>query len=76
MPIDCAFQYCSGLTSITIPDSVKSIGKLAFYVCSNLASITYKGTKSQWESVSKGTDWNSSTGSYKIYCNDGTLDKN
>lgn len=73
---DYAFQYCSGLTSITIPDSVKSIGKLAFYVCSNLASITYKGTKSQWESVSKGTDWNSSTGSYKIYCNDGTLDKN
>ena len=34
-----AFSYCKGLTSITIPDSVTSIGSYAFYYTS-LASIT------------------------------------
>ena len=35
-----AFSNCSGLTSITIPDSVTSIGSYAFYNCSGLTSIT------------------------------------
>ena len=35
-----AFRYCSGLTRITIPDSVTSIGEHAFYDCDSLTSIT------------------------------------
>ena len=35
-----AFYYCSGLTSITVPDSVTGIGVCAFYHCSGLTSIT------------------------------------
>ena len=35
-----AFSGCSGITSITIPNSVKSIESSAFFYCSGLTSIT------------------------------------
>lgn len=35
-----AFYFCTGLTSITIPDSVTNIGACAFLSCSSLTSIT------------------------------------
>ncbi len=38
--IDAAFYNCSGLTSVTIPNSVTSIGYRAFYCCSGLTSVT------------------------------------
>ena len=34
-----AFNYCSGLTSIEIPNSVTTIGEKAFWGCSKLTSI-------------------------------------
>lgn len=35
-----AFEYCTGLTSIEIPNSVTSIGDWAFYGCTSLTSVT------------------------------------
>ena len=36
---DRAFYYCSGLTSVTIPNGVTSIGGSAFYGCTGLTSV-------------------------------------
>ena len=35
-----ALEYCSGLTSVTIPEGVTSIGSWAFEYCSGLTSVT------------------------------------
>jgi len=53
---DNAFNQCYGLTSITIPDSVTSIERWAFYGCTNLASVTFQGTIS---ANNLGDTWNS-----------------
>ena len=37
---DSAFQSCSSLTSVTIPEGVASIGTYVFYDCSSLESVT------------------------------------
>ena len=36
---DGAFTWCTGLTSIVIPNSVESVGNRTFWNCSNLKSI-------------------------------------
>ena len=68
-----AFEYCSSLTSITIPNSVTSIGEYAFDGCSSLINITFEGAVEQWNAIAKESNWNSSTGSYTIYCTDGEI---
>lgn len=37
---DHAFYDCEGLTSVTIPSTVKHIGELAFFQCSSLTSLS------------------------------------
>lgn len=56
-----AFQGCTSLTSITIPDSVTEIGTWAFKGCSKLATINVTRTEEQWnswDSIRKGYEWN------------------
>lgn len=61
----------SAITSITIPVSVTSIGDSALRNCSGLTAITYLGTKNQWKSVSKSSNWNTGAGTTTVTCSDG-----
>ena len=48
---DGAFQNCTGITSIVIPDSVISIGVSAFSGCTSLAEITVSPDNKNYSSV-------------------------
>jgi len=66
---DQAFSYCDSLTSVTIGNGVTSIGNSAFYRCTSLTSIKYRGTETQWNAITKRSNWNYLTGSYTITYN-------
>ena len=51
-----AFSDCSSLTSITIGNSVKSIGDYAFYGCSGLKDV-YIADLEKWCKISFGDYW-------------------
>jgi len=46
-----AFNGCSALTSLTIPNSVTNIGYRAFYSCTSLTSINVDGANTHYASI-------------------------
>ena len=65
---DGAFDRCS-VRSITLPDSIVSIGRDAFYNCSSLTEIYYIGTEEQWEMLD-----NKPSGTVYFGCKDHVYD--
>lgn len=49
--VTLSFAYCTNLTDITLPDSIKSIEGSAFEKCKSLTSVYYAGTEEQWNDI-------------------------
>lgn len=69
-----AFYNCNILETIVLPAGISSIPRQCFAYCYRLKSIYYKGSESQWEALTKDTNWNSGMGNYvqggtQIICN-------
>ena len=48
---DYAFENCTSLETIHIPVSVTSIGVYAFNGCPSSMTVTYSGSKTQWDKI-------------------------
>ena len=68
-----AIYNCTSLTNVTIGNSVTNIGKYAFGFCSSLTSITFNGTKAEWSSISKQSNWNYNVPATYVQCTDGQV---
>lgn len=70
---EAAFYACISLENVIIGSGVKTIEAGAFSHCYKLSKITYNGTKSQWDTIKKGEDWEAFSRVKTIQCIDGDL---
>ena len=68
-----AFAECTSIKSIFIPKTVCTIGKNAFYRCSQLETITFEGTIEEFRKITIGSDAFSSTKAKFITCTNGKI---
>ena len=61
-------------TSVTIPDSVTSIGSDAFRDCYSLEPVRFEGTVAEWNSVDKGSSWKYNCPFTEVVCSDGVVE--
>lgn len=79
---DRMFVRCLKLKNFTITKSTKEIIGGCFNYCENLTLITYEGTISEWNSITKHTNWDghtvgtTETPLTKIQCLDGYMQYN
>ena len=51
------FVQCTALESLTISINCKTFGSNMLTYCESLKVITYEGTKEQWNTITKPTNW-------------------
>jgi surface antigen bspA-like len=62
-----AFEDCTLLTSVTIPDSVTIIGNSVLYKCDSLSTVYYGGTAEEWADISIDSTGNDKLTSATVY---------
>lgn len=67
-----AFSYCPQLTNVIIGSGVTNLWPWCFDGSYSLTSITYNGTKAQWETISDDFSWDGDFIS-TIHCTDGDI---
>ena len=69
------FSGCSSLTSIVIGSGVKRLGLewAPFDGCTSLATIEFRGTVAQWNSINKVSNWNADCPATYVQCSDGQV---
>ena len=67
-----AFNACSALREVTIPDTVTIVESSAFHGCTALITVNFAGTQAQWDAISiDNTDnCNAQLLSAALNCND------
>lgn len=69
------FYGCTSLVSIKLPNTLQMLGNSSYAFYENTRDINFDGTKSQWESVSKGNFWSRLLNTpYTVHCTDGDVD--
>lgn len=61
-----AFAGCTNLYTVTIPASVTNIGEEAFSQCMKLQTIDFQGKQTQWDKITKGTNWDYMVSNYTV----------
>ncbi len=70
-----AFEGCTFIESVTLPDGLENIASYAFKDCVNLKNINFPGTKAEWIDFQKGFGWDEGIPSYTVHCTDGDIKK-
>ncbi len=69
---DYAFSGCSLLKVFEFPATVSSIGNGAFYNCTALSDVTYGGTRSDYNNITKGSYYKEGIPYCSVKCSDGS----
>ncbi len=70
-----AFYRCTSLERISLHSGVTSIGYMAFKECRSLSDFVYEGNLSAWNSIYKGSNWNTDSAILSVKCSDGSTPK-
>ena len=54
---DSAFDGCTSLLSVTLGTGIQNIRYRAFYNCTALTEINYRGSEQDFAAVTKGNEW-------------------
>ena len=75
-----AFAKCTSLTSVIIPESIQRIDSGVFGGCNRLVCVEYTGTKVQWNSISRHSQWvgtvsQGESAISRVICSDGDVNQ-